>query len=741
MSRIASVIIKHRSKFVDREYSYLADETVEIGSQVIVPFGRGNKPYDGIVIDLLPKDEEKHSDLKPILRVTDHYKIPPSKLDLAKWIRHEYMSSLSEALNLFVPRDRETEEIYDTFLIPTAKRGEILAAEALEKRSARNKIMLLQLLGEGEVNVSSLQREFGRSYLNSARAIENMGLALLQKKRVYRIPQSEYEVQERSVTLSPEQEGVIRSIEKNVEMKIPTLLHGITGSGKTEVYIQLIENCIHRGKRAIVLVPEISLTPQTIARFRNIFGERIGVFHSKISQGERKDQTDLILDGKLDLVIGARSALFSPVEDLGLVIIDECHDDAYRSEQSPKYDTIEVARKLCHLYDAGLVLGTATPTVEQYYEAVYGNDDLQTLRKRERGMLPSIEIIDTNEEIKAGSMGLISSKTMEAIEKEIEEKKQVIVFLNKRGYAVTLSCSHCDHTVMCPFCDISLTYHKEGRKLLCHYCGHSEPYEKRCRACEQGEYQYIGYGTQRIEAEILEKIKGAKTVRLDRDTTQQKGGHERLLKEFKDHRSNVLIGTQMISKGLDFENVSLVIILNADQGLRFPDYRSAERTLSMMIQVSGRAGRGEAGGRVIIQTNDSGNKIFEYAKKQDYQSFFWDEIKERKAFFYPPFASLLKIQCTAEDQEVCANTAERIKDAVDFYLTKRQREVITLGPVPNLIRRIENRYRWQLFYKVKDKNDLDLLKSIIGFILSEKRSIIVGQETAVSVEINPKSLI
>lgn len=739
MTQLASVIIRHKSKFVDKEFTYLANENIQIGSQVLVPFGAGNKPYEAIVSDIFEQDTQES--FKPIVRVLGDYVIPRKKIELARWIRQEYMCSLSEAVSLFVPKEQELTELHDNVLVRAVSSEELSAAIEKERKGAKNKIMLLQLLQEGEVNISQLQRELNKSLLETAKAVERMGLATLEKRRINRIPQSEYRVEKKNVTLSMEQQEVLASIEKNIRNEVPTLLYGITGSGKTEVYIELIKKCVEQGKQAIVLVPEISLTPQTIARFKNIFGNRIAVFHSKISQGERKDQIDLILKGEMDIVIGARSALFSPLENLGLIIIDECHDDAYKSEQSPKYDSIEVAEKLCEIYGAGLVIGTATPTVEQYYDSVYGKFDLQLLKRRQKGKLPTIQIIDTYEEFKLGNTDLISKETVQAIREEIHAGKQVIVFLNKRGYAQTLSCNLCNHTVMCPSCDISLTYHKEGQKLLCHYCGHSEPYQKKCKSCNQGEYRDIGYGTQRIEAEIHASIPEAVTIRLDRDTTQHKGGHEKLLNEFKEKKANVLIGTQMITKGLDFESVSLVVILNADQGLRFPDYRSSEKTLSTILQVSGRAGRGENEGKVIIQTSDSRNKIFEYALNQDYPSFFWEEIKERKAFVYPPFSSLIKIQCAAVSEVDCAETAERIKDAVAFYLRKREREVITLGPVPNLIRRIENKFRWQLFYKIEDENNLNLIKSIISFILSEKRSIIVKKGVAVSVEINPKTLI
>lgn len=742
MTWIANVIIRHKSKFVDREYSYcITDDLkgkIKVGSLVWVPFGLGDKMYEAIVTSMEEGEEEER---KYIAQVSDKEALSEKKLDLARWIREQYMSSFNEALSLFIPKDKDVGELQEHWLVPSVSNEQIEQALAKERKTARNKRMLLELLLQGEFSLSKVQKELDKSLLEAAKSVEHSGLATMQTQRVFRIPQNEYRIEQRNITLNQEQQQISEAIQENVQKGVGTLLYGITGSGKTEVYIQLIKNCIQRHRQAIVLVPEISLTPQTIARFKNIFGDRIAVFHSQISQGERKDQMDLIKQGKMDIIIGARSALFSPLERIGLIIIDECHDDAYKSEQSPRYDSIEVAQKMAEVYGAGLVLGTATPTVEQYYEAVYGKLDLQVLKQRQKGQLPTVEIVDTFEERKKGNASLISDKTINAIQQEINDGKQAILFLNKRGYAATLSCNQCNHTIMCPSCDISLTYHKEGQKLLCHYCGHSEAYEKKCRSCGKGEYRYLGYGTQRIEDEINARIVGAKVIRLDRDTTKLKGGHEKLLTFFKEEKANVLIGTQMISKGLDFEKVSLVVILNADQGLRFPDYRSAEKTLSTMIQVSGRAGRGQSGGRVIIQTDDTKNKIFDFALKQDYPGFFWEEIKERKAFVYPPFSSLIRIQFSSLNQRDCAETAERMKDAVAFYLKKRNKEVITLGPVPNLIQRIENKFRWQLFYKVERQEDVSLLKRIIGFILSEKRSIIVKKGVAVSTEINPKTLI
>ena len=740
MVKLASLVIRHKSKYVDREYSYIAGADIEVGNRVLVQFGNGNQLFEAIVMSL-EEIQEADEKVKHILRKIDSYKIPEEKLALARWIRQEYMCSLNEAVSLFIPKTGEVSELYEKYLVPLADKETLEEVLQNSKKNARNILILLELLCDGEVNLHELQRELKKSFHKSAESIEKQGLAKIEERRSSRVPESSYYIKSQKIVLSRMQKRVRDNIEENILNQTPTLLYGVTGSGKTEVYINLIESCLARGRQAILLVPEISLTPQTIARFKNIFGDKIGVFHSQISAGERKDQNDLIANGKIRIVIGARSALFAPLEELGLVIIDECHDDAYKSEQSPKYDSIKIAQKLCEIYGAGLVIGSATPTVEQYYDAVYGIYDLQQLPNREKGQLPNIEMVNILEEYRKGITSIVSPSIIDKIRKEIDENKQVIVFLNRRGYANTLSCNSCGHTVMCPACDISLTYHKSTNNLLCHYCGHEESFEKKCSKCGHGEYRALNYGTQKIEAELTQALENARIVRLDKDTTGKKGGHEKLLQAFKNKEANILVGTQMISKGLDFEDVSLVVILNADQGLRFPDYRSNEKTLSMLLQVSGRAGRGDKKGNVIVQTADIDNKIFEYLKKHDYSDFFWEEIKERKAFLYPPFTTLIRVLCSSEDYVNSAETAEKIKNAVEFYLKKRELGIICLGPVPNLIHKIDNKYRWQLFYKIQSEEQLALMKNIITYILSEKRNLLVNKGTNVTIDINPKSLI
>lgn len=740
MARIARLIIRHQSKFVDREYDYLAGADYQVGDIVRVQFGGGSQTYDAVITQIYEGDHEGRK-LKEIIKKQGNYRIPEKKLQLAMWIREEYMCSLSEAIGLFIPRGQEVSELTETFLLASLDKESILEQIGKERKNAVNRIKILQLLLEGTVNISHLQREEGKSFLEIARDLEEKGIAKIEERRQSRIPQSNYQIEEKQIELSQAQKRALDNIKENISKKQPTLLYGVTGSGKTEVYIELIKDCLKINKQALLLVPEISLTPQTIGRFRNVFGDKIGVFHSQISDGERKDQNDLIEEGKIRLVIGARSALFAPMEDLGLIIIDECHDDAYKSEQSPKYDSVKTAEKICELYGAGLVIGTATPTVEQYYAAVYGNYDIQELKSREKGLLPQIEIIDSLVQQRQGDFDLLSQEVLDMIEKEIDKDHQVIVFLNKRGYGSTLSCNNCNHTIICPRCDISLTYHRKGNKLMCHYCGHEENFDKTCRSCGQGTYRAQNFGTQKVENKLKGALEAARIVRLDRDTTSKKGDHERLLRKFKEREANILVGTQMISKGLDFENVSLVVILNADQGLRFPDYRSSEKTLSMLMQVAGRAGRGDQTGRVLVETSDSENRIFHYLKEHNYKDFFWEEIKERKAFMYPPFTELIRVICINEDYKLAAETSEKIKNAVDFYLKKKNVGIITLGPVPNMIHKIDNKFRWQLFYKVQSEEELKLLKKVLLYVLSEKRKFVVEKNTIVSLDINPKNLI
>jgi len=748
MSKKVEVAIKHKSRYVDRLFTYLAPDEIKLGHRVEVPFGKGNKLHEALVINVIKEDEIMKNDeeskaiiYKAIANIKDETPIiSDATMKIARWMKEQYMCSFFEALSLFLPKSENTAVKYKRMLVPLKNSAEIGEYKEKQRKNAKNKILLLEELIKGPVDIIEIQDLHKVIFSSAIKQLNEDGIAIVEKKVEYRIPKHEYDVKNKNIVLTQEQEDVYRGISRNLSNGKIKLLHGITGSGKTEVYIRLIEDAIESQKSAILLVPEISLTPQTIARFKNIFGDKIAVLHSHLSEGEKKDQWKIIESGYADIVIGARSAVFAPLKNLGIIIIDECHDDAYKSEQNPKYDTIDLSEKMMENYGLSVVIGTATPTIEQYYRAKKGEYDLFKLNERVNAKLPEIEIIDTIDELRQGNISLINNYIKSKIQKEIDAKRQVIIFLNKRGFANSLTCLDCGHTIKCKNCDITLNYHKNGDKLLCHYCGHTEKFERICKECGSQRLKEIGMGTQKIEEEIEASISGAEIIRLDRDTTIQKGNHEKLLNKFKEKQANILIGTQMISKGLDFEDVTLVVVLNADQGLRFPDYRSYEKTFSMVSQVAGRAGRGEQNGKVIVQTIEKENEVFGYIKGNDYEGLYENEIRLRRNFNYPPFGTIIRIVASSMSMDKAGNTSEKIRNAIDFYSKKRNAEFIALGPTPCIIQKIDKKYRWQLFYKLENQIEINLLKNIINFILSEKRSIIVDKDTTISVDINPRNM-
>ena len=741
-SKIVEVSIKHKSRYVDRLFSYEIFDDVKIGQRVEVPFGKGNKLHEGIVVNIIDDfKSEKGIEYKQVSALKSEVSLlSETSIELAKWIKTEYMCSFFEALSLFLPKSESASFKYRRILYPIVDSEQIKAYKEIQRKNAKNKILLLDVLEQGPVDIMQLQETEKIIFSSAIKQLEADKIAVVKKEIELRKPSSLYSVDEKNIILNSEQQKVYDEISNLTLSRKVKLIHGVTGSGKTEIYIKLIEDKINLGKSAIVLVPEISLTPQTIARFKNKFGDNVALIHSSLSEGERKDQWAAIEQGLVDIVIGARSAVFAPLKNLGIIIIDECHDDAYKSEQNPKYDTIDLAEKMMEYEAIDVVIGTATPTIEQYYRANIGRYELFELKHRANAKLPDIEIIDTIDELRTGNNSLINGYIKAKIQTEIDKENQVIIFLNKRGFAHSLSCIDCKTVIKCPNCDITLNYHSVGNKLMCHYCGFTKVYNGICVSCGGTNLREIGSGTQKIEQEIKTSIEGAITIRVDKDTVSRKGSYENMLLNFKEKKANILIGTQMISKGLDFGDVTLVVVLNADQNLRFPDYRSCEKTFSIVSQVAGRSGRGDKEGNVIVQTIDSENEVFEYIKNNDYKALYDSEIKLRELFKYPPFGTLIRIVSSSVDSQKAANTSEKIKNAVGFYLSKKNLKIEPLGPAPCIISRIDKKYRWQLFYKVKDDFEINLIKSIINFILSEKRSIIIDGETSVSVDINPNNI-
>ncbi|HLR33855.1 MAG TPA: primosomal protein N', partial [Tissierellales bacterium] len=538
---------------------------------------------------------------------------------------------------------------------------------------------------------------------STVKALEQKGMVSIIDKEVLRSPITKEIEDYKSFNLSKAQKHCVDSIFTSIENKDENnkfLIHGVTGSGKTEVYLQLIEKVINMGKQAIVLVPEISLTPQIIERFVGRFGDNVAVLHSRLSFGERFDEWRRIKEGKVKIAVGARSAVFAPFENLGLIVIDEEHETSYKSSMNPKYNAIEVAEKRCELEKSYLVLGTATPSVETYYRAKIKEVQLLNLPDRiNRKQMPSIKIIDMREELEKGNKTMFSSDLFIGISENLKQGKQTILFLNRRGYSTFVSCRKCGFVLKCSNCDVSMTYHLQKKILKCHYCGGAQKAPTICPSCKSGYIKYFGIGTQKVEEEVKKYFPKAKVARMDVDTTTRKGSHVKILEKMKKGKIDILIGTQMVAKGLDFPNVTLVGIIAADTSLNLPDFRSSERTFQLITQVAGRAGRGDIDGNVIVQTYSPDHFSIQTSKEHDYINFYSKEIALRKEFEFPPFTNLVSIVIYGGDDAKISSISKLVYNDVISGLKENKKEDVIeniYGPNPAPLERIKNNYRWQI---------------------------------------------
>lgn len=575
--------------------------------------------------------------------------------------------------------------------------------------------------------------------------LEEKGLVCIEEIDLYRKPKEIYSVEDKKINLNEEQLNTVNIIKSEMfeENKKPYMIHGVTGSGKTEVYMEIIEYSLSQGLDSIVLVPEISLTPQTISRFKNKFGEIVGVFHSQLSEGEKHDVYKQIKEGKIRILIGARSALFAPFTSLGVIIIDEFHEGAYKSEKNPKFNSIDVAKYIANKRDVSLVLGSATPSVEEYFNALNGEYKLLEINQRaNKKPMPKIEVVDMKEELMVGNKSIFSNKLKVGIQSALNCGNQVILFLNRRGFSNFVSCRKCGYVFTCENCDISLTYHKKNNTGKCHYCGYEKEIPKECPECKSKYIKPFGIGTQKIEEEIKLIFPNINVLRLDKDTTSRKGEFENILNDFKNKKADVLIGTQMLSKGLDFENVTLVGILSADMILKFPDFRSSETTFQLITQVAGRAGRSEKEGKVILQTYDTDHYAIRHAIKYDFKGFYEDEIKIRKAFEYAPFNNMISVVISGKDNAKVEKNARKMYDSLVYLLRERgiSNLEFILGPNPCSISKINQNFRWQILFK-DDDIEINLLKGIIKYICITKRDIVFDKDTNISIDINPYSVL
>ena len=729
----AEIILNSEAIEIDRPFTYKVpldmEEKVKVGQMVKVPFGVRSKPVEGFILDLKEEEINVSFKIKNILSVENEEPvITEEDLKLINFLREEYLCKYIDAIRLLIP--------VGILKGAKSKSRSVIVYIDDNLESIKNSDGYLEVINfikrnTGKYTKSELTKEHGVSLYKLNKLIEH-GLIKSEKEIVFRYNTREYN-KDVEKKLTAEQSMAIEAIEDSEENLI--LLKGVTGSGKTEVYMRLVEKVLTEGKSAIVLVPEIALTPQMIERFKGRFGSNVALFHSKLSDGERFDEWYRVKEGKASLIIGARSAIFLPAKKLGLIIIDEEHENTYKSDQNPKYQTKEVAEFISKLKGCKVILGSATPTIESYYRAISGEMKLVELNHRiDNRPMPEMKLVDMREELRSGNKSIFSRRLYASMQQKLEKGEQIILFLNRRGFSTFVSCRSCGYVFDCENCDISMTYHKNGF-LVCHYCGKTKKQPNLCPKCGSKYVKFFGAGTERVEEEVRKYLKNAKILRMDVDTTRAKDSHEKIYNAFKAGEADILIGTQMVSKGLDFPNVTLVGILSADMSLNLPDYRAAERSFQIITQVAGRAGRGEKEGEVIVQTYTPEHYSLQYAKKYDYEDFYEKEFTIRAMMGYPPFGRILLINGIGKNED------ELKKQMI--FLGKKVKEkaeefggLEVLGPTPCIIYKIKENYRWQII--VKGEFSSKFSKSIKDLLYDKANN--VYNDIRVSMDINPNSL-
>lgn len=690
----AEVIVDIAHGEVDRIFEYRAIDGVCEGSRVKVPFG--NRVVDGFVMRLKRNSDFDAAKLKSILSVVDEVPALCAEcLSLAEQISVRYRCPKALVLRLFLPgemRKGAVRELYKTYVL--LKDGAFEPAARAKAQAAA----LAFLRENGKYGYTELCGRFGRSAVG---ALVEKGAAELTKERVIRSPYVAVSGAGAEHTLTAGQKSAVESIGRSD--KTVQLLHGVTGSGKTEIYLTLIADQLQKGKSAIFLVPEISLTPQMLSQLRARFGPQAAILHSGLSAGERFDEWWRLRTGEAKIAVGARSAVFAPVENIGVIILDEEHDGSYFSESNPRYSTFEIAKMRAEYNGCKLVAGSATPSVETYLKATQGEYNLIRLPERiNRKPMPEIAIADMRREVRRGNNSAFSAALREELAECLEQKKQAILFLNRRGYAQSVVCRECGYVAKCEACDVSLTYHSEENCLKCHYCGAQYRMLSACPECGGVHLSYMGTGTQKIVGELKKMFPSARILRMDNDTTSGKEGHYKILKQFADRKADILVGTQMIAKGHDFPAVTLVGILDADMSLHFSDYRSGERTFQLITQVAGRSGRAEEQGKVVLQTYDPENYILRFAIRYDYEGFFRHEISLRKSTAFPPFAKIVRVMVTASEDADALEALRAVYFALKEIYEAHREDFLFFNKMKSPIKKIQNKFRYQVLMRVKN---------------------------------------
>lgn len=796
---IAEVIVDVAAHPIDRPFDYAIPEHLQVliepGMRVKVPFG--NRKVLGFITAIKNTTEFDPTRLKPIHELMDVVPVLNEELlEMAKWMKKQTVCFEIDALQVMIPSalrakyekrfvlNAPIEEIAEPLRVYFGKRPFVRAQDAVEvygllkkelekgtvvadtdisqqtavkkvrmihitdsldvleaievRPNARQQLKLMEYMKQNlgkSIESSQMQKEAGTT-LPTIYSLVEKGAAFINNEELYRDPKLQSEIERKhSLQLTEAQQIAFDAIDGALNTSKTFLLHGITGSGKTEIYLQTIDQVLKDGKEAIMLVPEISLTPQMTLRFKERFGNLVAVLHSGLSAGEKYDEWRKIQRGEVKVVVGARSAIFAPFRNLGLIILDEEHESSYKQDDSPRYHARDMAIWRSQYHNCPVILGSATPSLESYARAQKGVYEILVLEQRAKNQpLPEVQIVDMREELRSGNRSMFSIPLAEAIRERLERKEQIVLFLNKRGYSSFVLCRDCGTVMQCPNCDISLTYHRSTEMMKCHYCGYDEPVPHTCPECESEHIRFFGTGTQKVEEELARLVPEARVLRMDVDTTRNKGAHEKILSAFGEGKADILLGTQMIAKGLDFPNITLVGVLSADTTLHLPDFRAAEKTYQLLTQVSGRAGRDVLPGTVIVQSYTPEHYAITLAKDQLYEPFYDREMAMRRASGYPPYYYVVNIQFTHEDLMTAAAYAEQ---SVRYLKEQLSSNTLIIGPSASLIARVNNRYRYQCLIKYKKEPKLaEVMQQLIKIYRSEW----IKKGATLAIDMNPTSV-
>lgn len=744
--KYANVIVDISIDKLDKTFQYRIPEELEekiaVGVQVDIPFGR--RTVTGYVTELTDQPEIDVTKIRPLNGVHEgSVAITAQLVALAGWIQKNYGSTMNQALKTVIPvrrKIRQTEHKRVRLLLSEEQAAGKLALFEEKKHTAKARL-LRELIAGHEIDYTLLTGK-----LNIAPAtihgMEQQKILLVETTRNYRNPVAHFEKKDYDRILNENQKRVVSAVVSDMEegKHLTYLLKGVTGSGKTEVYMELIAHVLKQGRQAVVLIPEIALTYQTVMRFYNRFGDRVSILNSRLSQGERFDQFARARAGDIDIMIGPRSALFTPFPDLGLIIIDEEHETSYKSETVPRYHARETAIERAAMNHASVVLGSATPSVDSYYQASLGNYRLLELNERvDNKPLPDCEVVDLREELRMGNRSILSGRLQELVQDRLEKKQQTMLFLNRRGVSGFISCRSCGYVVKCPHCDVSLSLH-QSQRMVCHYCGYEQPQPAVCPSCKSRYLGAFKAGTEKIEMHVKKIFPKARIIRMDADTTRTKDSYEKILQAFANQEADILIGTQMIVKGHDFPNVTLVGVLAADMSLHVADYHANERTFALLTQAIGRAGRGSKPGYAVIQTYDPEHFAIQTAKAQDYESFYKKEIAYRSMLYYPPVWNLLVVHCSFGNQDTLEAAAGLLAERIKCTIAEQGQRVHLVGPADAAVSKINDIYHKVIYMKTESYDTLVELKDgLLAYIKSDNKEKNIFSDITIQFDFNPVS--